>query len=77
MDARITAEAAQISLVASPKVTVTTTVKVDDLVIALESLCDAAVILAPYLAMGGTSVSAVAAPHLFYEREAALGLIVA
>lgn len=76
MDARITAEAAELTLSASPKVRVTTT-RVDDLVIALESLIDAAVILAPYLAMAGTSVSAVAPDHLFYEREAALGLIVA
>lgn len=68
MDARITAEAAQMSLAASPKVKVVVTTKVDDLVIGLKSLFDPAVILAPYLAMGGTSVSAIA-PTLFHERE--------
>jgi hypothetical protein len=68
MDARITAEAAQMSLVASPKVKVVVTTKVDDLVRALVSLFDPAVILAPFLAMGGTSVSAIA-PTLFHERE--------
>lgn len=68
MDARITAEAVSITLTASPMVKVVVTTKVDDLVIGLVSLFDPAVILAPYLAMGGTSVSAIA-PTLFHERE--------
>jgi hypothetical protein len=68
MDARITAEAAELTLAASPMVTVTTVIVVDDLVIALESLFDHAVILAPYLTVGGSSLSAVPAP-LFHERE--------
>jgi hypothetical protein len=68
MDARITAEAAELTLFASPTVTVTTVIVVDDLDIALVSLCDAAVILAPFLTVGGSSLSAVPAP-LFHERE--------
>ena len=68
MDARITAEAAELTLTIGPKVAVVVTTAVDDLVKRLVRLCDPAVILAPYLAMGGTSVSAIA-PTLFHERE--------
>lgn len=67
MDARITAEAAVMTMTVSPKVKVVTTAGVDDLVIALVSLFDPAVILAPLLNQGN-SVTAVA-PDTFFERE--------
>jgi hypothetical protein len=67
MDARITAEAASITLTASPKVKVVVTTKVDDLVKMLVSLFNPAVILAPLLNQGN-SVTAVA-PDTILERE--------
>lgn len=68
MDARIEAEVAVISLAVGPMVTVVTTIVVDDLAIELVSLFDHASILAPFLALSGTSRNAVA-PDPFHERE--------
>lgn len=68
MDARVVAEPVVMGMTAGPNVTVTTVIVVDDLVIALESLFDAATTLAPLLSQGSHSISAVA-PNTFHERE--------
>lgn len=59
MDARIVAEPMLMGFT-TVEVTVKTTVKVEDLVRKLVSLFDPATILAPLLALGNTSLSAVA-----------------
>jgi hypothetical protein len=73
MDARTVVEAAEMSLVAV-QVKVTTVIKVDDLVLALRSLFDPATVLAPLLALGSTSRSAVAPDYIPRGGQSALAM---
>lgn len=73
MDARIVTEAAEMSLVAV-EVTVTTVIKVDDFELMLVSLFDHAAILAPLLALGSTSLSAVAPDFNSQGGQSALAI---
>lgn len=64
MDARIVVEAAEINISVVSEVSVTTVINVNDLVLALESLFDAATVLAP-LRNTGNSLTAVAPDYIF------------
>lgn len=65
MDATIVAEPMAMGVATAPVVRVVTTINVDDLVIMLESLFDAASILPSLLSLGNTSRSAVAPDYTF------------
>lgn len=71
MDARIVVEAAEMSL-AAVEVTVKTVIRVEDLVRKLHSLFDHATVLAPLLALGSTSLSAVAPDYILRGGQSAL-----
>lgn len=72
MDARIMAEPVVMGMTVLDEVEVVTTIKVADLVRKLTSLFDPAIILAPLLALGSTSRSAVAPDYISQGGQSAL-----